>query len=276
MKTFISFIRSLVKATKENELIGCANELTYKLCMAFFPFIIFLMSLLSFLNISYDYFMDDLMKSLPQSVSALTDLVVGEVFDKANAGVLSGSLIAAVVTASSGFNAVIRGITKAYGEKEERNFVTVRIIGFVLVLVLAFAIIASISILIFGDTIYNSLIKNFGISPWLTFILSVSGTLVLMVILLFTIIFIYKFATCKKVTIQETFPGAAITLIVWLGSSKLFNVYVNNFSRYSMVYGSIAGVIILMLWLNIISIVLLIGGEVNALLMPEKERTRGI
>ena len=68
----------------------------------------------------------------------------------------------------------------------------------------------------------------------------------------------------KKTSVKSLVPGTAFTVGLWIAISWLFNIYIDNFSNYSALYGSIAAVIIFMLWLNIMCIVLLLGSEINA------------
>lgn len=272
MKKLFAFAVRLARDAKENNLITHANELTYKLLLSFFPFLIFLMSLLAFLKMDVGPYLDDMARALPEGIGGILESFATEVLSKRSAGILSGSLLVTLYTTSSGLNALIRGINKAYGERETRGFIAVRLISVALVFLLAAAIILSLVILIFGDAIYNALLKNYAVSPAMGFVFGAAGYLAVMAILLFAVIFIYKFAACRKITVTGAFPGALVTLVVWVVSSKALNIYVNNFARYSRVYGSIAGIIILMLWLNIISVILLIGGAVNAAIVIERDR----
>jgi len=265
-KKLLLFIVKLVKATNENNLITHANELTYKLLLSFFPLILFTMSLISFLRLNVDGFLFDVANALPADIVNIVTDFTHEVFDKRNAGVLSGSLLITVFTASSGFNAIRKGLTKAYRLKETRNFIVSRFISMVLVLVFTAMIIASMLILIFGDTIYKMLAENFILNGFWEVVFGLSGYLIIMVAMLFTIILIYKFSTCKKISVFEAFPGALVALLIWVVSSKALSIYINNFGKYSTAYGSIAGVVILMLWLNIVSTALLLGGQINALI----------
>ena len=273
MKTrrkFLLFIVKLFKSTGENNLITHANELTYKLVLSFFPLVLFIMSLISFLRLNVDDFLIGLSNALPEDIVNIVTNFSHEVFDKRNAGVLSGSLIVTIFTASSGFNAIRKGLTKAYRLKETRNYITTRLVSMFLVIIFSAMIIASMLILIFGDTIYKALIKNYVLNGTWQFIFGLSGYMLIMIAMLFTIILIYKFSTCRKTSIYEAFPGALFALVIWVVSSKAFSVYVNNFGKYSTAYGSIAGIVILMLWLNIVSTALLIGGQINAIIEVKK------
>ena len=266
----------LFKASSANDLFPLASELTYSLLLATFPFLIFLMSLIGYLNIDSAYFMTELQGAMPDSVHDLLRVFVIEVVDVRSAGVLSVSLLVTVFSASSGFAAVMRGINKAYGQKETRNIIHARIISILLVFMLALSIILCIASLVFGNYIYAWIGRIIHLSRDTQSMIGFFGYLITLSILLATIIAIYRFGCSRAIAVHKLIPGAMITLIVWILSSKIFNLYVNNFAKFSKIYGSIAGVFILMYWLNILSIVLLVGAEVNALLdddiiLPENQ-----
>jgi len=269
VKKGVAFAVRLARAANENGLLSIAAELTYKLIFALFPFLLFLMSLLGFFNIDTVDVLTRLSYALPDSIMDVIRVFITEVVSARSTGVLSVGLLVSMFSASSGFGAVIRGINRAYRVEETRHFVQVRLVAMLLVAVFALAVIASVLLLIFGDRIYAFLADILGASGWLRFVFGMAGYLLTMLMLLFTIIMIYKLSGAKRVTVYDVFPGAFTTLLVWVLSSKAFNVYVNRFARFSYVYGSIASVFILMIWLNLISAALLIGGEVNALLKNE-------
>ena len=84
----------------------------------------------------------------------------------------------------------------------------------------------------------------------------------------FTLIFLiavmsYYILPAAKRKIIEVFPGALFFTVFWLAGSLLFSIYINNFGSYNKVYGSIAAVAILMIWLYFTSVVILVGGEIN-------------
>ena len=79
---------------------------------------------------------------------------------------------------------------------------------------------------------------------------------------------LYKFSPCvekrKNIRLKNTLPGAIFTTIGWIITSSCFSYYVSNFGKYSTTYGSVGGVIVLLVWLYISSIIIILGGEVNA------------
>jgi len=269
MKKWFRFIIRLARAAQENGLLALAAELSYKLIFALFPFLLFMMPLVGLFHIRTEELLERMAYVLPAGIPDMLRAVLAESAAGGNTGVLSAGLLVSAFSASSGFNAVIRGINKAYRVKETRSFWHVRLVALLMVFVFALAVVASLLLLIFGDGLYVFLTELFGDSGVLRVVFGTAGYLVLMLVLLFAVILIYKFSGARKVSVYDVFPGAFTTLIVWVAASKGFNVYVNHFSGHSRVYGSIAGVFLLMLWLNLIAAALLLGGEVNALLKNE-------
>ncbi len=268
MKKWILFIIKLVKEVQKDDLIAKANELTYKLLLALFPFIIFLMTLLGFLNIDGNLFIKQMSEYMPKEIMGLIDVFVVEVINTRNVSLLSTSLFISIFAASSGFDSVIRGINQCYGCKETRNYFHVKLLSIVMVFIFTASIIFSL-VLIIIDTNFISNIDPEHFPKLTSTFFGVVLLAVSIFVLLITVMLIYRLSGCKKIRFKSLLPGALFTVIIWVIGSKGFNIYIENFSRFSKVYGSLGSIVILMLWLNIISIVLLLGSEINALLDTE-------
>ncbi len=135
-------------------------------------------------------------------------------------------------------------------------------------LVFLFTILVNISLLlfIFSDYIESLIIKYTSLEFIPYFLDSAFLHTFIICVLLVMVLVIYKIAICKKVTLKGILPGAIISVLGWLILSKGFNIYINNFSRYSKIYGSIGSIFVLVIWINMISLVLLLGGQINAIL----------
>ncbi len=266
MNRLKNFLVLLIKSVIDNELIPLSNELTYKLLISFFPFLIFLMSLLGFANIHDDLLLVSLSNSLPPEIMKIIHVFFEEVIFNKSVRVLSSSLIVTIYTASSGFYSIIRGLNKAYDLDEHRNFFTVKLISVALVIVFAVMLVFLLLLFIFGDTI----VKFLQHSKWFVYIpeslFSFTGYLILLFFFVALIVMIYKLAPCIRLSLISCLPGAIFAVVFWMIASRIFNLYINNFSRFSKVYGSIGGVFILIFWINLIALILLIGGQINATL----------
>ena len=267
MQKFIQFILKLIKKIQKDRIFSLANELTYKLILAIFPFITFLMTLLGFFNIKIDRLITEAAGLLPPQLVGILETFLTEVLNQQHISLLSISLIVSIYSASSGFKAVINGINHAYEQKETRGFVKIRLISLGLVFLFALSIISSLILLIYGDFIISIISSHHYFSEnYLMHLLNSLKFIAAIFILLVTVTLIYKFTCSKKVSFKNIIPGSIFTVALWVISSKAYSIYVESFANYSKVYGSIGNIFILLIWLNIISLCLLIGGEINAIL----------
>ena len=266
MKNFILFIALLVKKVKTDDLVSISNDLTYKILLSMFPLILFLFSVLAYLEMDAAYLIDKMSFYLPDYLISMMESFLKEVMSLKRPSILSTSLIIAVFSASSGFNSVIKGINKAYGYKDERSIVKRRLISFFLVIIFTITIIITMVMLIFNDWILGFLATYFNVSRLALNLFGIFGNIISMLIMLGVVIVINRLALLKKASFKSLLPGSLITVLVWVLASYGFNIYVNNFSRHSSLYGSVAGIVILLIWLNIICTVLLFGSAVNVIL----------
>lgn len=271
MKKITRFIYALYVKINENEILPLATQLTYRLIFSLFPFVIFLISLVGFFDIDAEFLLAEVSGLFPMEISRVINDVIHDVVDTRNPNIMSTSLLVYLFTVAGGFRAAMRGINKAYGHADTRNVFLQWIYCTILVMALALAIVVSLSIIIFGDAIYGLIGGNLHFNGLFEVIFGFAGVLITITIMLGVIILIYRLSCSKTQPISALLPGAMLTIVVWAISSSVFNFYINNFSRYSLIYGSIASIFITMLWLNIISATILIGAQTNALLSVVKD-----
>ena len=260
---FGSFAWDLYKGCLDNGIFPLATTLTYRFIFALFPFLIFLISLVGYFNIDSEYLMNEVSSALPAQIAQMVNDVINEVVDTRSPGVLSVSLLLSLWTVALGFNAVMLGINRVYKQQDSRNFIVRKLFCLLLVLVLAFAIITSLLSIIYRNLIYATITKYIAPSAFLKALFGFGGIALSLSILLFAVILIYRLSSCKKLRLRALLPGAALTIAVWGISTWGFNFYIAYFSNHSLVYGSIASIFITMLWLNIISITILVGAQLN-------------
>jgi membrane protein len=257
-------IKGLIKRIIDDEIFALASQLSYSLLLAFFPFLIFLMTLIGFSSINSELVLSELSNILPTSAYELVRNTVVEILETRNTNLLSFGIILTLWTASSGFRSVIKGINKAYDEKEKRSLFKVIGISIISTLGLGFLIIITILLLVFGQIIGSLLAKKMGFS----YLFNIIWYLLRYVIIIFSMItifaLIYHYIPSRRLKWREVIPGAIFSTLGWIVVSFGFAFYVNNFGDYSKVYGSIGAVIILLTWLYLTSVIIIIGGEINA------------
>ncbi len=264
------FLKNLLKKTLENELMLMANALTYKLLLSIFPFIIFLMTLIGFFKLDFTGYILQINNSLPKPIAALLNLFLEEVINTKSVSLLSTSFLVSIYSASTGFNSIIQGLNRAYEQHDERNFFIKRLTSVMLVFIFAILVNMSLLIFIFSDNIELLILKYTTLEFIPYFLDSLFLHFFVALVLLIMVLVIYKISICKKVSLRQILPGALFSVGFWLILSKVFNIYVNNYSKYSKIYGSIGSIFVLVIWLNMISLVLLVGGQINAILEKSK------
>ncbi|MBU5592524.1 YihY/virulence factor BrkB family protein [Clostridium sp. MSJ-4] len=267
-------IFGLIKKFNEDEIFALASQLAYSLVLSFFPFLIFLLTIIGFLSLDSAQVLIALEAFLPNNVYELISSIVLDIVESQNGSLLSFSLILSIWSASTGFGAVIKGLNKAYDEQENRGFIRVKLISILFTVSIVAIIIVNLILLVFGNVIGGLLLKYEYVSR--DVIIWVWGFLKY-VIIIFTTNFLfavlYRYTPARRLTWKEVIPGAVFTTVNWIIVSLGFSYYVNNFNNFSRFYGSIGAVIVLMIWVFLSSIIILLGGEINALIaLMEKKR----
>lgn len=267
-----TLLRNLIARFREDDVPSLGAQLSYYLILSFFPFLIFVLSLLGYARLSQDDLMDMLLKLLPSDTGESVRGIVEEVTSNRSGTLLSFGLLGSIWTASGGVNAMIKGLNKAYDEEENRPFWKVRGLALASTLVLAAVILVSMVLLVFGKTIEEHAFEKLGVPDnwWKTWNVVQFTVPVLALFLVFLLL--YRMTPNRRLTWREVMPGSVFASAGWIVSSLLFSFYVNNFGHYSKTYGSVGGIIVLLIWLYITSIIVLLGGELNAALVEKRER----
>ncbi len=137
----------------------------------------------------------------------------------------------------------------------------------------------TILVLVFGEIIGKTLADQLGVSYFFRFLWNNLRYIIMIAATIFIFAALYRYTPCRKLTWKEVVPGAVFSTITLAVVSLGFAYYVNNFSSYSRVYGSIGTVIVLLTWLFLLSIIIIMGGELNATLAFDregKEKVKGI
>jgi membrane protein len=265
-----SFIKSLFFRYIDDEITAMASQLAYSLLLSFFPFLILLMTLIGHSSIRSEEVLIALSTILPNDIMKLITSTVVEVVETRRSDLLSISMITTIWTASNGFNAVIRGLNRAYDEKEKRPYWKVQLTAVLCTIGLVIIIIMALALLVFGELGVRLLVKKLNFAPSVEFIIDLGRYSIGLIVMILVFTAVYRYTPSKRLNWHETIPGAVFTTAGWTLVSIGFSYYVNNFGSYSKIYGSIGAVIALMSWLFISSVIVLIGGEINATIAYRK------
>lgn len=267
----LNSLKQLISRVIDDEIDALAAQVTYYLLLSFFPFLLLLLSMLGYSDLQSKDVLIYLSQIMPKNSFDLIYTTVIEVFDSTNGNLLPLSIMGLIWTGSSGFRSIMRGLNKAYDEKETRPYWKTLSISMLFMIGLALAIIGVVALIVFGQTIGGVIQSRFDVSSSFILGFDILRYIVILGGMIFIFAALYHFTPCRRLTFKEVMPGAIFTTLGWLVSSLGFAYYVNNFNNYSGVYGGIGAVIVLMLWLYITSIIILVGGEINAQVAFQRE-----
>lgn len=256
------FLHLLVKIYRD-DVFALASQLAYYLMLSFFPFILFLMTLIGFSSISSIEVINSLNGLFPESVVDLTRTTVMEIFDNQYTGLLGVSIFLMIWTSSAAFRAIIKSVNKAYHLDDSRSFLKIIGISMLGILELATIIMLALFMFVFGDVI-ETYIKN--IMPFqnvMLFLWNIGRYVCIVVIMVIIFAGIYCLSPAKRLKFREVLYGSIFSTIGWVIVSFGFSFYIDNFSNYSRFYGSLGAVFILMTWLFLISLIFILGVEIN-------------
>ena len=254
-----------------------ASAVAYSFFMAIFPFLLFIIILIPYIPIEsfQSEFLVFLDASLPPNTSDFFNQNIFENINKnSSGGLLSSLFIVSMLLMSNGVNAVFSGFENSYHQKLNRNFINQYLHAFgvsiilVLILILTLAGVGFLEIYVVHP-IYQSLNISDTVSE-LEWINALKYLFFILMIYLGTAV-LYFFGT-KDGRLSRFFSiGALLTTFLVLLNSYLFGIYIENFSTYNQLYGSIGALLILLFyfWLN--AIILLLGFELNASLQRLKD-----
>jgi membrane protein len=259
-----SLLKLLWHRIEEDDIPGLSAQLAYFFLLSLFPLLIFLFTLLPYLPITHEDILGTLREFAPVEAMNLIEKNITMIMNNRNGGLLSIGIIGTIWSASNGIHALVRAFNKAYNVKESRSFIVSRGMAIVLTFGLILVFIVAAILPIFGREIGIFLFSQFGFTQEFLRIWNMSRLIVSAIILFLIFTGLYWIAPNVKLRCRSAFPGAAFATIGWILSSYVLSFYVANLNNFSLTYGSIGTIIVLMIWLYISAFIIILGGEINA------------
>jgi len=258
--------RRTVRETIDDDCLGMAAQVAYYLFLALFPALLFLLAIASFLPI--ENLTDEVGRLLGPLVSAeVLTLIQDQMTRLAEAesgGLLTFGVLAALWSSSAGVVAIVSALNRAYDIEEGRPWWHVRLLAIALTLGMAVLVLLALALVVVGPevAIYLGDTLGFGsVFKWAWLVLQ--WPLVFAMASTAIGLAYYYGPDAEQEWVWIT-PGAVLATALWLLMSLAFRYYVANFTDYNASYGSVGGVMVLMLWFYISGLAILIGAEMNA------------
>ena len=257
---------------QDDKLIISANGVAFSFTLAIFPAIIFIFTLTPYIQNFYPEVTNDeiigfLENILPENLYSAADATIHDIINKQRGGLLSFGFVFTLILATNGMTSLMNAFNSSYKTVETRGFFKMRFIATILTFILAMSVLISVALLVVGQ----QLLENNSIRELLQDNISIDLIFILRLVILYAIFqvaisSIYSLAPAVHKRWHFLSIGSVFSTLASLIASFGFSYYVNNFGTYNKLYGSIGVLIVLMLWLFILSLILLVGFEMNAAL----------
>lgn len=264
-----TFAGRLWTRINDHDIFGRAAQLSYYFLLAVFPLLLFLVTLLGYFADAGSHLRHKLLTYLatvmPSSAVALVHTTLDEISQARGGGKLSLGILAALWAASNGMGAITDTLNVAYAVKEERPWWKVRLIAIFLTIMVSLFITFALAIVFFGGQLGERIAGHFGFTAAFTIAWKVLQWPIALLFLLTTFDLIYYLApSVRRSKLKLWSAGAATAVVLWLLVSFGFRAYLHFFNSYSVTYGSLGALIVLMLWFYFTGLAILIGGEINS------------
>lgn len=269
MENFIHKFRTFIRKINDDDLMPWASMLTIYLLLSVFPIVIVLTEILSRTTLNNPELLSYWLELMPESVNDTINSIAVELVGKQDNSVIPAAVIITLWSASRGMMAIIKALNKAYEVKERRSFIQLRLMAFIYTIGLIVLIVLTLSLIVFGNTLLGLVPDWIQIPSALSTLISAGRYGLTVIFALIFFISLYNACPSETMGFRKVLPGAFIASIGLIGVSVGFSFYINYLSNLSYLYGSLTSVIILILWLFIVSVVIMVGGEVNAVFSSE-------
>jgi membrane protein len=249
-----------------DDILDRSAALSYYLVFALFPALLFLTALVGLLPWRLmDLLIAQLDRALPSDVVHRTFV---EITSGARGGLVSIGIAGSFWAASSGMVALMNALNAVHGITEGRAWWRQRLVAFALTFGFSLFTLGALVLLICGEWLRDAVVRRYGVegaaTAWNVFQWAATVVLATLGVRL-----VYQFAPAHRPRWRLLSPGAVFAVGSWLAMSMALRVYVARLGNYSVTYGSIAGVILTLLWLYLTGLALLVGAAIDAVLRTE-------
>jgi membrane protein len=263
------------KAFLADDCLGLAQQIAFTSLLAFFPAVILVIGLLGLIPGAYDALVDLLDTVAPQAVLDAIDVA-----RQSSAGAGAGSALAvaagtvgALWAATGATGSVIKAVNRAHDLRETRPFWRVRLLAFALVFLAGLVLAMIFVLIVFGGPLGDAVARRAGLGHEFAILWAVVRWPIAFAGILFFLGLVYYLAPAERPSSRRSIiPGSLLGAALWLVLSGLFALYTSFSSSYDRTYGSLAGAVVLLLWLNYSAVALLLGAELNAELRRRSRR----
>ncbi len=258
--------RFFVEGMQKGALTTRAAAISFRFFLAVFPVIILLLSLIPFIPIDnfQQYLFDSVRAFFPGDTFSLVEETVADLLNKSHNTVFSLGFILSLYYASNSVNAILTGFNGSVNLESKGNPLLIRLVSIGLLIILSLFIMVAVVLIIFSGAAFREFIELGWLQQDNVFLLNVAKWLITILLIYGSITILYNIGDLRRHRWKTFSAGATVTTLLFILTSLGFAWFVNNFSSFNRLYGSLGTFLLLLIWINLNSLILLVGFELNA------------
>lgn len=246
-----------------------AGSIAFSFFIALFPFALFILTLIPFVHIEgfQEDFMSFIFKAMPsKEASDAVAFVLNDIANNKYGELLSFGFILSIFLMTNGVNAILSGFEYTYHQIETRTVIRQYLVSLIISILLALLLLFTVAVIILLEFLINYLNQK-GILEDANFWIGGAQIIILLLMVFIAISLLFYFGTREGKQMSFFSPGTILTTSLFVVNFKIFKIYIEKFSQYNQLYGSIGTVLVIMLFIWLNSIILLLGFELNTSLI---------
>lgn len=266
----IGKIMDAAKTVKQMHIPLHAAYAAYFIVLAVFPALVLILSVLRYTGMEVRGLVELLDDILPSTMAEGAEELIYSTYRNSSGAMVGVSAVTALWSASRGIYGLLTGLNAVYGVSENRGYIYTRSISVVYTFVFILILLLTLVLHVFGNSIIN-LMRQVD-NPVVIFFTDLIDLRFFLLLFLQSLVFTLMFMVLpnkRRSRFMESLPGGVLSSLGWLVFSDIYSIYVENFSKYSTIYGSVYGIAITMLWLYCCMSILFYGGALNRYLIDK-------
>ena len=268
---FLRFCVLMVHRYNRHSVAVQSAALAFYLLFTIFPFLIFISALLGLLDLNITGMMTVLKDFLPEDAVELIRMYLTYVSDNPSPQLMVFGLVFSIYFPMRATNSLMGAVRTAYHLGPPRGVIVqwIKVLLYTVTLIVTIAL--TLTLMTFGERALWYMVGHFYLPEflaelWVTLRFPAAGAVSFLALFL-----LYALAQDTLQPLKNIWPGALFSLTAWMALSWLYSYYANHFSHYSVLYGSIGAVIVVLIWLNLTAVTLILGAEMNGVLISMRK-----
>jgi len=275
----VRFLLTVARRTSADDVPGLAAEIAYRFLFALFPFLIFLAAFVGFIGArigSENLFasvMALISQLFPPEIQALLSDWISGVLRTQSTSLLTLGAAGALYGAAGGVGTLVKGLNRAYEVTETRAFWKVQALALLTTLALAVLMLGGVLLYAFGEWLGDFLAARFALGDLFRDVWAIVRGPGVAFGLFLALVGLYRLLPNTNIKVSHAVPGALFATLGWVVLTLGFSFYLSNFGSYERTFGSLGTAVVLMVWMYFVGMILLIGGEINAIVAGSVAKT---